>query len=278
MSVTYTGPWGRSAKNTKGIRTYTRGFKLQASAVTDDEFIVGSHPSLPLIGSQHPNDSSAWCVSLEVDNAWPPLGWLVTANYDSSFELSVNPIFEPAQISWDFEQYQIAAVTDRNGKGITNSAGDFFRDPVPTRDDSRPTVTVQKNVAAIPNFILSYQDTINSSAFVVDGFAIGTGKAKMQKVGVSTQQERNGFPFRTITMEMQLRRDGWDLSTPDVGYRSISATTNRVNITSSDGTSPATPVQLNGSGVAVASPLFSTVVYLSFPVYYQADFNVLPLT
>lgn len=277
MTVTYKGMWGRSATNTKGIRTYTRTFKLQASSQDDDEYAVGSHASLPQIGSQHPSDNLAWCVSLQVDNSNPPLGWTVTANYDSSFELNINPIFDPAQISWDWEQFETAAIVDKDGNGITNSAGDFFKDPVPTRDDSRPVVTITKNVVAVPTYLLTFQDAVNVSAFVVDGFAVGAGKAKCNKIGVSSQQERNGFQFRVLTLELHLQRDDWTLKPPDVGHRYKSGST-RLGVVSDDGTGPATPVQLDGAGAVVANPTTATVVYLSYSVYNTADFNLLPLT
>lgn len=277
MSVIYKGIYGRSATNSKGTRTYIEKHRLETTSITDGSYAVGSDPNLPLIGSAHYDDSSAWCVSLDVDNDNPWKGWTVTATYDSTFELNINPIFEPAQISWDFEQYERVAMVDRSGDAICNSAGDFYVDPPAMRDDSRPVVSVSKNLAAVPSYVLTYQDAVNSSAFTLDGLAIAAGLAKCNRVSISTQQERNGFQFRTVTFDIHLQRDGWALSLLDYGYRAKSGS-DRNLITNTDGTEPKNPVLLDGSGAALSPPTAATAVYNSFNVYYAADFNLLPLT
>lgn len=279
MTVIYIGEsyHDRTAQNNLGVRTYTRAFLLQTTSKSDGPYAVGSDPNLPVVGSVHPEDFAAWCRQINVENDNPWAGWKVTCHYDSANELNPNPVFEPAQISWDFEQFQIVALTDRSGDGITNSAGDIYTDPPPMRDDSRPIVTVIKNVAAVPTYVLTYQDATNSSAFVVDGVSVAAGKAKMNRISVSAKQERNGYQFRTLTFEIHLQRDGWALSMLDYGYRSKSGS-NRNLITNTDGTQPPKPVLLDGAGAVLSNPSSSNAVYLSYNVYYQADFNLLPLS
>lgn len=277
MTVEYIGLRGRSASNTKGVRTYTRTKLFRASSQDDDEYDVGSHPSVALIGSVHPSDTTAWCTQLTVENTNFWAGWTVTEQYSSENELAENPLFEPATFDWDFEQFERVADVDKNGDAITNSAGDIFTDPPLMRDDSRPLCTVTKNLAAVPTAILTYQDAVNSSAFTLDGLSITTGLAKMNRVSVSRKQLRNGYTFRVVTFDIHLQRDAWNLKPLDYGYRAKSGS-DRTAIVSTDGTEPRTPVLLNGSGAVLSPPTSATAVYLSYDVYYALDFNLLPLT
>ena len=63
MTITYKGEINLGqARNSLGVRTYTRQFRLTTSLNTEREYNVGSHASLPQIGSVHPSDSAAYCV------------------------------------------------------------------------------------------------------------------------------------------------------------------------------------------------------------------------
>lgn len=269
---------GRTAQNDLGIRTYTRAFWLETTVVTEGAFAVGSNASLPIIGSVHPEDSGAWCRSLNVDNTNPWKVWRVTANYSSEFELNTNPLSDPAIINWDSEQFQKPAVYDYSGNAICNSAGDLFDPPVMV-DDSRRTVTIVKNLAAVPSWILSYQDAVNSDVFSIDGFSIAIGKAKMQRVSVSAKEKRNSTSFYPVTFTIHLQNDGWKLQPLDCGFRKKgTVTTERNGITSDDGTGPVVPVFLNGSGGVLANPSLTNAVFLNYTYYRTQAFSSLPLT
>lgn len=280
MTVIYKGEAydGRTAQNDLGIRTYTRAFWLETTVVTEGAFAVGSNASLPIIGSVHPEDSTAWCRSLSVDNTNPWKVWRVTANYSSEFELNTNPTSDPAIINWDTEQFQKPAVFDYSGNAICNSAGDLFDPPVMV-DDSRRTVTITKNLATVPSWILSYQDAVNSDAFSIDGFSIAVGKAKMQRVAVAAKERRNGTSFYPVTFTIHLQKSGWRIEPLDCGFRKKgTTTTQRENITNDDGTAPPAPVFLNGSGGILANPSLTNAVFLNFTYYETKVFSSLPLS
>jgi hypothetical protein len=168
-------------------------------------------------------------------------------------------------------------VFDRNGNFIVNSAGDPF-DPPNMMDDSRRVVTVQKNLAVVPTWILDYQDAVNSDSFTIDGVTVAAGLAKMQTVTVGEVQRRNGNTFRSVNFTIHLQREGWLLRPLDAGFREI-AYGGLVNIKNpGDDELPGAPVPLNGSGVSLASPSFSTCVFLSFEVYATRAFSSLPLS
>lgn len=269
---------GRTARNSKGARTYTRKFRVLSNDKTDGPFEVGSTSGLPLIGSAHPEDANAFCIELTVENTEPYAGWTVTANYSDERVIDDNPTDDAAEINWGSEQFQKVAVVDRDGNLIVNSAGDLF-DPPAMIDDSRRVVTVSKNLATVPSWILDYQDAINSDTFTIDGISIGVGKAKMQAVTVGPKQRRNSTVFRTVNFTIHLQRDGWVLDILDAGFNRIPTgdTSNRVPITL-DGVLPSAPYPLNGAGAPLKNPSPTNCVFRSFNVYKTRTFSTLPLT
>lgn len=279
MTITFIEeiPEGRRAQNTKGQRTYQRKFKLKSSQNSEGPYAVGSHASLPIIGSLYPDDSGAWCTTLTVEQFDGRFGWIVTADYSTERELSTDPTNDPALISWDSEQFQRPAVFDSSGNAICNSAGDPF-DPPNMMDDSRRVVTVEKNLSVVPTWILNYQDAVNSDTFTIDNISVSVGLAKMQRVSVGPRQERNGIPFRTVHFTMHLEKNGWLMEPLDAGFRERNYTGDLINIRNpGDGELPSAPVPLDGSGSAIDDPSYTNNVFLSFSVYATLPFSSLPL-
>ena len=269
---------GRTARNSKGARTYTRKFRVISNDKNDGPFEVGSTSGLPIIGNAHPEDANAFCVDLVPENTEPYAGWTVTATYSDERVINTDPTIDAAEISWGSEQFQKVAVFDRDGNAIVNSAGDLF-DPPAMMDDSRRVVTVTKNLATVPAWILDYQDAVNSDAFTVDGVSIAVGKAKMQSVTVSPKQRRNNTVFRHVNFTIHLQRDGWALDILDAGYNRKDPldATKRQPITI-DGLLPSAPYPLNGSGAPLENPSPANCVFRSFNVYKTRAFSSLPLT
>lgn len=280
MAVTYVGELseGRRAQNDRGVRTYTRVFRLTTSSQTDNAFTVGSNGSLPVIGNTFPSDGNAYCTNLDVQCIRGWRIWDVTATYSTERVLNTVPTSDPTYITWDTEQFQKPATQDKDGKGVVNSAGDPFI-PAEQMDDSRRIVTVQKNLTAVPSWILSYQDAVNSDAFTVDGYSIAIGEAKMQRVSVGPPEIRNGTTFRQVTFVIALRRDGWAYKILDQGFNEKDAAdaTKRKAIYI-NGQLPSSPVLLDGTGKAQTDPKTANAVYLTFNVYKQQAFSSLPLT
>ena len=231
-----------------------------------------------MIGEVHPDVAGAWCTTLQVDPSDPWKGWTVTAEYSTERELAETPTDDPAEITWGYEQFQKPAVTNYAGQAILNSAGDPFDPPIMI-DDSRPHVTISKNLASVPVWIFTYQDAINSGSFTVDGITVAAGLAKMQNITITRGQSRNGTSFRTVTFSIHLQKQGWSSKQLDAGFRQIGYSGARENIRNSiDDELPAAPVPLNGAGVALDDPDPATAVYRTDVVYESKDFSVLPLT
>lgn len=268
---------GRSATNEKGMRRYSRAFLLETTSQSDGPYAVGSDASLPRIGSLHPEDSNAWCVNLRVENSKPWKGWTVTAEYTSEREITEDPTSEPAAITWTSEQFQRPVVFDNNGHAVVNSAGDPFDPPI-MMDDSRRVVTISKNLAVVPVWILTYQDAVNSDAFNVDGVTVAAGLAKVQSVTVSELQRRNNIPFRVVTLVIHLEKNGWLVEAQDIGFRELGYGGRQNILNDVDDERPSAPVPLNGAGAHIVDPTAATNVTLSFSVYETKVFSALPLS
>lgn len=278
MAVSYLGeePTARTGTTNGFVRTYARQFKLETSLQSEGPVAVGSHASLPRIGSAHPEDPGAWCNSLTPKCVAGWKAWVVDASYSSEREMNEDPTAEPAIITWNSEQFQAPAVKDRNGDSICNSAGDPF-DPPLQGDDSRRVVTVTKNVPNVPPWILAYQDAVNSDAFSLEGVTIAVGKAKMQAVAVGERQFRNDVSFRVVSFTLHLQKNGWNLKPLDAGFRKLVGAVREVIIGDDDEPVPA-PVPLDGSGDVLTDPSTTNNVFLDFEYYAELPFSVLPLS
>lgn len=271
-------PQPRNGHNTKGVRTYTRAFKLTTSQQSEGPYAVGSHTGLPVIGSPHNEDPFAYCYDIDISNTEPWKGWTATYLYttEQNGVTDPNPLFEPAVIEWDGENYEETAIYDRDGEATLNSAGDPFEDLM--RERSRRVVTVVKNIASVPNWILDFEDAVNSAAFTLDGFPIPIDKARLKAPRIGRWQNRNDIRFREMTMVFTLNKDGWKSTPLDRGFRFKNGSGDRIRITNDDGTDITSPVCLDGTGLVLSDPTPATAVYMEYDLYPAYDFNLLPLT
>lgn len=273
--------------NAKGVRRYTESWRVETNNKNEGAVTVGAGFTLSTgigYGSTYHEDSGAWLQDLDPrQEKFSPTVWIVTCSYSSERETATDPTTEPAIITWGGEQFQKPAVFDRNGDAIVNSAGDFFEDP-PQMDDSRITAQIQKNVEAVPSWLLDYRDSVNSGIFMLDGIAIGIGVAKLQPPTIGQEQVRNGYVFRQLTLNMHFRDEGWAVRPLDQGYHEIGDLITpgdgeaRVKMLNADGTEPSRPILLDGNGARLENPNPTNAVFLEFDVYKERDFSVLPLT
>jgi len=273
----------------KGIRRYTRVFRVTTDSNSDDANMVLAAAGLPGPGAVYPTDMGAWLRRRRARNeSFSKRVWIVTLAYSSEYELSDNPLDDPARISWGTETYQAPAVKDRDGEALLNSAGDPF-DPPAMQDKSRVVAHVRKNVSTIPAWFFGYKDTVNSSAFTLDGVAFGEGVAKIRSLELSEPQERNDIAYRTLSICIEFfnsneycesAEDAWALCVLDSGMRRRHPDSGELVdcINNGDGQSVSSPALLDGSGEQIEDPSPADAVYLPFHVYYKADFNALPLT
>jgi len=274
MTVTYLqeDAGGRTATNSRGIRTYTRVFLFETDSQLDDAWEVGSHPDAPRIGQAF---RDAWCISSTPTCIEPWKGWSITAEYSSEREMNEDPTQDAMQIRVYTEQFQKPAIFNKNNELIVNSAGDPY-DPPPMMDDSRRVISLVRNVPSCPSWVLSYQDAVNNDSFEVQGVTYAAGVGKVQSVSLSPAQKRNGIEFFTLEVLIHLQKNGWILKTLDAGFRERDSYGVLKNILNpGDEERVSAPVPLDGSGAALEDPSPTNNVLRSDIVYDELPFSVL---
>ena len=185
---------------------------------------------------------------------------------------------DPAQFTWDTEEYQRVFYKDRDGEAILNAAGDPFDPPV-EGDDSRLTVNIQANLANIPVWWASYRDAVNSAAIVIDGYPVDAGNAKIKRMSLGDAQERSGIAFRLLTVAIQIDEDnGWALEILNQGLRCVDPddSDKRIKCRDEDGDEVVAPVQLDADGEQIETPTPATATYIEADIYNEKDFTVFP--
>lgn len=288
MSVTYLGPkpGSRTAKNNKGVRTYSETYKLESDSQSDTASIVGNNANLPSIGSLHAEDGLAYCDSLSVTQTAGYAAWEATATWttensiDGETGLNEDPEQDRHVVTWNGSTQNISIYQDRDGKGILNSAGDPLLDVM---DVNLMGVTVASNVTSVPSYILTYRNSINSTAITVGGLAISAGAARLIFPGgfISPAKTRGDFTYYTFTYELLFdEQENWKGQLLDQGYRQkyteAGVTDGQRNILNDDLTVITEPAMLDGLGEKLEDPTPESAAYIGVNKYFENDFSVLP--
>lgn len=277
-----------TTKDGKTVRRYSRVIRV----VTDDNYDEATVvlAAMPVEGSVYPDDASAYLRRRRARNeSFSKRVWLVTLAYSSEKEMEENPLDEPAEISWDTEQFQRPAEKNRAGKAILNAAKDHF-DPPPERDDSRITILIRKNLAVVPAWILKCADRVNEGEIEIDGITIAAGEAKLQKVRVSKWQERNDIAYRVVDLIIHLRdkedasHEPWALHNLNAGFHCTGRLESEDDpdlqhcVTKGDGQPVTTPALLDVDGKQIMNPTVDNATYIDDDIYKELDFSTLPLS
>ena len=291
MTVTFLGLSARSANNEKGKRTYTETYKLTTTLKTETAYTVGSHASLPTVGSQHPDDSNAYCKGLRVDNTDFWKGWTVTATYSDERTLDdSDPSNDEIKVSWAAESYEEVILYDVvTDEAILNTANDPFSEP-PTREATHLVATISANVTSVPTWILSYQDAINSDSITIGGLSIGIGKAKMQNLSIGQSQLRNGVAFYPLSFQIKIKEEGWKFKPLSTGFSQliygveptfpgdeIIETVKKVDCVNKADQKPVSePALLDADGTQIDSEDPADGHFMEFDIYPSLAFSSLP--
>lgn len=294
MALTVTElPGVESSVNDQNVTEYTRRFRVIADSKLASPFAIRQASGLPQrgdaferqLGTTTDRDETATCKSISVsqdeDN---PLLWNVRATYgrmDSEAEqVAENPLERPSEIAWSFASFTKVAEQDINGRGILNSAGDYF-DPPAEIDDSRLVLAITRNEAAFnPAIATDYQDALNSDTW----YGFEPGQVKLTAISAQRAIENRRIYWR-VSYEFHFRRDTWKLKILDRGKRKIAGSPDflaYINARDENGTelhdTPVTePVPLDGNGGELLGPSPNTVHYLEFDVYKSRSFAALGL-
>lgn len=258
---------------------YIRVARIETDTNADDAVVLGAYASCPTIGSAYPTDIGAFCRSVDFSNdrASQRL-WFCTVSYSSEYEAATNPLAERAIIEWGTESYRKCFFEDKDGQAIVNSAGSYYDPPV-EGDDDRWVVSVSKNVAVVPSWILNYRSAVNLTSFVVDGIVVAARCAKLSAIKIGRDQKRNNVPYRVFSYGLHLNADTWDRKILDAGFEEIDPddTSKRRKITLNDNKYPTSPWPLDGTGYKLEDPSPTNNVFNTHRLNNALSFNLLPL-
>lgn len=182
-------------------------------------------------------------------------------------EATDNPLAEPAKYSIQYQQHEIPVEIDINGQAIVNSAGDQFQE-ILFKDDSRPIIRIQKNLAAFPSGIaLQAKDKVNDAAFL--GFA--AGQVKFMTISGDPQTHQTIGEYYSVSIEFAVAPD-WKKHVLDQGFRYINDDEEKTHILV-DNKEISQPALLDGNGGVL--PNGGNPVELEFTIYEDEDFSTL---
>ena len=186
--------------------------------------IARQAPGIPRVGQRHPADPTAICRSVDPKPISPAF-WRVTASYYSPAGGTgkdgepLNPLDQPPEIHWGFEQIVQQVDTDIDGKAIVNSAGEAF-DPPPEMPFRRPVLSVTRNERKFPGALArAYaggRGAVNSGTFY--GWPPKTALCR----NISGDDQRAGdVIYSRVTYEIAFDGDGWQPKYLDVGFNEV---------------------------------------------------------
>jgi len=176
---------------------------------------------------------------------------------------------------------------------VSNTAGDMF-DPTIQTPVTEWIVSVTKNVPAIPETILTYNNAVNNAEIVVDGITIPKGCAKSQDLKIGEDMQENGTNYRQLSLNLILRSyrpkragedvndlpEPWDIEVLNEGMRTFDGTKWK-NILDRNNQAVSKPVPLDADGRVISpngAPIPSGNLYWClFRNADRKDFSVLPL-
>lgn len=268
-------------------REYVRAFLVRSDTADENIVAVRYASGVPAAGAAHPHDARAYLIRKQVAQATSTEDgrklWIVTCNYATlkkeQKKKLTHPLDRPYEIDWVGETFQTIAEKDIFGKGIMNSAGQYFDPPIQV-DDVRPVLTITRNEATFDGSLAEqYQNSINNAPFF--GGAAYTVKCKSIKAKrvieefAASEGSEVEVEFWTVTYEFHYNRDTWWLPPLDQGrYELDSGGDKLVSIKDSDGAAVNDPVPLDGAGHQVPpNDLPGGAVFFRYRYYTEMNFN-----
>lgn len=219
------------------------------------------------------SDANILCNGIRLSCTEDDGQWECEATYGAWEQKNEDPLENEPRIQFGGVQREKRLEKDIDGNPIVNSAGDPFQQDT-IRDDSRLTITVQRNEAyGDLSLFAQIRDKLNSTPFF--GFDPGRVKAAPPEGVLKRHPKVTGQLYWEVTYRFDVALDdddlGWDVEYLDAGYRKLDAGTKKDIIRSNKPVSD--PIALDGNGDELGDT--DDPVYLRFPIYAREDFAAL---
>ncbi len=223
-------------------------------------------------------DALARCVSInEKPVGTSRLDWLVTVSFarpatEQSGEESENPLTDPIQIEWGYEDRQISVERDVNGVWICNDAKDRY-DEIILADDFRRTLTITRNEASFPKSLAdALSNRLNAATW--NGYAAKT--VKLKPITASRAYNRAIGLYWVVRYEFQFAPVGgdWKRYILNAGLNEI-VSGNKRRILDDEKNPVTVPYPLDATGARLA--VAGTPIFKSYELIPTANFTLLNL-
>jgi len=191
---------------------------------TDSSRAILASANVPQPFESHPDDPLAYVenVSIRRDVKEGNKKSTIIVSYTTQLEReeeqsNEDPLSRPARITWGTQNERVPILFDKDDEPIVNDAGDLLLGV--EEDRALWVISVTKNVAAVPTWVTTYQNAVNSDSVVIGGALISDGLLKMDSINISELKNENGVFFYEISFQMLYRQDGWDQKLLNVGLR-----------------------------------------------------------
>lgn len=244
------------------VKDYERKFLVLSDDKTDTPQTVRDYGGAPTFGTAHPDNPLARVVRPVITPALgedAPKAWHARYVYSTKWpevESDDNPLNHPARWSWTTREVQVPLTRDAvTGDMISNTAGDPPDPPQTTRRGFR-VLTVRKNVAGVPSWLLNSSFCTNDAAFTLVGESIDAKQALITIVDQGELNRLNGYAFYPLTIQVEIAREDHLLRLLNDGFNQLEggdASDKRPILINGEPTQIPVPLAADGSQIPAAS-------------------------
>ena len=250
--------------------------------------------SIPAIGAQHPQDSSAYATGKQgVPDDENPTFWHVTVSYKvptvnpdpvpspdapstgSTASPTTSPIKNDSQ-SFKFWRKTAAAEKHINNLDILNSAGDPYDPAAPKEVFYAEFTMVRTQTTFDVQWALDYQDATNDKEFEFAGIKWSEDSLCVIDISESWPAGSTGAGHQVTIVIRADRIDLHRLVLLDAGFRKLVAGVPKPIVDEETGAPVTQPRRLNGAGAVLAAG--NPSVYNTYQMAQSADFKKLYLS
>ncbi len=265
------GSYTLSYDGRSGSRSYIVVDADMGSWTKNDAIVASGIPALGEAWDEYRPTLVCTSISAEPVSDAIRYAYIVTAEYETStYDYDGNPLAEPDRVSidsysWEEEYYEDTQSTKAK---LTNG---LMMDPLPTRERVGYKLIIERNVA--PNYtgFAAYVNRVNSDSCSPGGYSFSAYQGRVTSVKLSDIQERSDIQYRTMTIEVTVRQDGWRQTFESRSNRQL-VSGSLVPIVAPDGREIDYPYPLTSDGAAAASPSTAPALITLRP-YEEVDMS-----
>lgn len=271
----------RSTEDEDGVREYRATYLVVTDSNQDGADAVLAASGLPRrtttynVGNENnPAATVRSRIPRQVNGS--PQHWNVDVTWSTETpdpgdgeEGDQDPLNQPAVVTFGFNKFRVVALGEEETP-LTNANGEAF-DPPPMKDNSRPTLQVQRNEKTFdPLLAIEFQDAVN------DGPWIGAEERQVKVQGIDATKELDPrdptSKFWRVTYNFEFARDNWDIKLLHTGtYYIVAGTTEEISFKTDTGQPRIGLLTTGGDRLAKGAP----ENFREFRVYPEKTFGEL---